>query len=474
MNTRKDVLFINLPSAFTAYAGSKLHAGLQIYPLLSFAMLAAVLREKGARVSILDLGLDASFDKLDATLEETKPEIVGITATTPLFFEASELSRRVRKKLGAGVKIILGGPHATALPEECLLSSEFDIVVYCEGEETIAEIWDKKNLSEIKGIYYKKDGKIFSTGDRGVIENLDSLPMPALDLYAIKNYRCSRALSRESPISNYETSRGCPSRCSFCNKNISGRKYRMKSPEKVIEELKYILSLGVKELRFIDDQFNANPQHAKEVCEAIIREGLHFPWSLAAGIRVNCADVELLKLAKRAGCYQVGIGFESGDQDSLDSIDKDATIEESIECMQAVKKAGLESIGFFMLGLPADTEKSLNKTINFAIKLMPDLAKITITIPFPGTHLFEQYEKQGLIKTRDWTKYNFHNAGDVYRHPNLDFETLMKYYLLFYRKFYLNPKYISRRFVKSLLNLSIHRDIYYALQTFFPKLLPHR
>ncbi|OGS27319.1 MAG: hypothetical protein A2297_07380 [Elusimicrobia bacterium RIFOXYB2_FULL_48_7] len=474
MTDKIDALFINVPSSFNAYAGSKLHAGMQIYPLLAYANLAAVLREKGAKVRILDLGLDGTFDKLVPTLKETQPRFIGVTCTTPLFHEAAEISRVARKMFGKDVLLVIGGPHASALPEEALKESEFDIAVIGEGEIAIAEIWDGNPWSGINGIYYKENGKITATPQRDLIKDLDSLPMPALDLYDTQYYMCSKSFSRESPVTNLETSRGCPAKCSFCNKNISGRKYRVKSARRVVDEIKMMLKLGYKEMRVIDDQFCADKKHARETCELILKENLKFPWSLAAGIRVNNADLELFKLAKKAGCYQMGIGFESGDQASLDSIDKDIKLEQSIRCMEIVKKAGIESIGFFMFGLPADTEESMNKTIKFAKRLMPDLAKVTITMPFPGTKLFDQYEKAGAIKTRDWRMYNFHRAGDIYTHPHLSFETMTKYYNRFYREFYLSPRYLANRLVKSIARFRVHRDFYYFLQTFFPKLMPHK
>ncbi|OGS22575.1 MAG: hypothetical protein A2252_03080 [Elusimicrobia bacterium RIFOXYA2_FULL_39_19] len=474
MPKNNSALFINVPSAFNAYAGSKLHAGIQIYPLLAYANLAAVLRQKGAEVKILDLGIYGTFYKLIPTIQEFKPGFIGVTCTTPLFHEAAEISRIARKLLGKDVLLVIGGPHASAIPEEALKESEFDIAVIGEGEVTLSEIWDGKSFEQIAGISYKKDGNVYSNSARETIKNMDDLPLPALDLYDVSRYMCSKSMSRKSPVTNMETSRGCPAKCSFCNKNISGRRYRIKSAQRVLEEIKLTLQLGYKEIRVIDDQFCADKKHAREICELILKNNLKFPWSLAAGIRVNNADLELLKLAKRAGCYQVGIGFESGDQKSLDSIDKDITLEQSVRCMEIVKKAGIESIGFFMFGLPADTEESLNKTIKFATKLLPDLAKVTITMPFPGTKLFDQYEKANAIKTRDWKKYNFHRAGDVYTHPNLSFETMEKYYNIFYRKFYFNPRYIIRRFFRSLFRMSIHRDIYYFLQTFFPKYIPHK
>ena len=136
--------------------------------------------------------------------------------------------------------------------------------------------------------------------------------------------------------------------------------------------------------------------------------------------------------------------------------------------MEMVKKAGLESVGFFMLGLPADTEESLKKTIDFAVKMMPTYAKCTVTLPLPGTRMFDQYEKEGRIKTRDWSQYNFHKVGDVYKHPNLSAETLKRYYNLFYRRFYFNPRYLKMRIIKSIRDKTFLRDVYYGLKTFLP------
>jgi radical SAM superfamily enzyme YgiQ (UPF0313 family) len=239
-----------------------------------------------------------------------------------------------------------------------------------------------------------------------------------------------------------------------------------------VDEMKYMLRMGAGEIRIIDDQFATDIERAKLICEKIIQAGLKFPWNLGNGVRVDRVDEEFLRLAKRAGCYQVGVGFESGDQASLNGINKGIKLEESVRCMELIRKVGLESVGFFMLGLPDDTEESLKKTVNLALRLMPDYAKVTITIPFPGTMLFDQYEKQGLIKSWDWTQYNLHRAGDIYEHPHLSYETMKHYYDMFYWRYYLHPRFLARRIVKSYSEGTLMRDVYYGLQTFFPGLFP--
>ncbi len=446
---------------------------MQNYPLLSLASLAAAGRAKGFNVAVLDLGIEEKpWELLEQKLKEFSPSFVGTTGTTPLFPEVAEMSRFIRERTGRETKLLLGGPHATALPEESLRQSEFDIIVFGEGEETLLEILEGKKLSEIKGVYYKEGDKILSTPPRPMIENLDSLPFPALDMFDIKRYKCPPVLNRESPMINFMTSRGCVYGCTFCNKNIFGRKFRVWSVDYILEEMEYCLRLGIRELRFVDDQFTTDMPRAKTICELIVKKGLKFPWTLAAGLRVDCIDEEFLELAKRAGLYQIALGFESGDQASLDSINKGIKLEQSMRAMELIKKVGgFETVGFFMFGLPADTEESLKKTTEFALKLMPDMAKVTITIPFPGTKLFDWYNERGLIKSRDWTLYKLHGSGDIYTHPNLTHETMEQYYDEFYRKFYLNPRYLSRRVILSLKKGMFWSDVVAGLRTFFPKIL---
>ena len=463
-----DFLFINSPNAFAQYIGSKLNSAVLTYPLLSFASLAAVLREKGARVAILDLGIVGNDNGIEQVLKELKPKYVGFTATTPLFPKIAELGSKIRRILEDRVTLLLGGPHATALPEESLKSSEFDILVFGEGEETVVDIWEGKELGDINGIYYKENGKIIKTARRKPIADLDQLPFVAVDLFDSENYHGAKALSKAMPNFQYESSRGCNGVCTFCNKNIFGYKFRPKSPERVVEEIEFILSNGYKEIRFVDDQFNSDIDRGIKICELIIRKGLKFPWSLASGMRVDTVNEEFFRIARRAGCYQIGVGFESGTQTGLDSISKNITIEQSRKCMAMMKNEGIEVLGFFILGLPNDTEESMEETIKFAVKLKPDFAKATILMPFPGTRLFNQYERKGLIKTRNWEKYNFHQIRDVYRHPILDFATLDHYYEKFFWRFYLHPYYIGRKLLSSYKSKTIKDNFISGLQTFFP------
>lgn len=468
----RKILFVNAPSCFTAYSGTKTNAVLQRYPLLGHAILAAVARQLGNKVDVLDLGIIENWQEaLVSELQQYKPNIICMSSMTPLFNEVAEVSFFIRKHVGKDVTMILGGPHPTALPEESLRESAFDIVVISEGEKAFEAILNGTPLKKIPGVYYKDGENICSTPGHSYVEDLDTIPYPAYDLYDLSKYKMPKIVAKKSPMAVYMASRGCAFNCSFCDKNIFGRKMRYKSPGIVVDQIKYLLKLGFKEVRFNDDLFTTNIERAKTICERIIHSNLKFQWQLSSGVRVDRVDLEFLKLAKRAGCYSMGVGFEAADQKALDSANKKIKVAQSYKAEELFKKAKMDYVGFFMLGLPSDTEETLKKTIKFATELDCTFAKVTVTVPFPGTSLFREYEAKGLIKSRDWSKYNFHSIKEIYQHPNLNMETLSKYYNKFYHVYYLRPSYIIKTFFRAIREGTIFHYILYAAQTLFPKFL---
>ncbi|MDD4894169.1 MAG: radical SAM protein [Candidatus Omnitrophica bacterium] len=437
-------------------------------PIRSLAVLAASLKKEGHEVKILDLSISNNPDgELVRHLAEYSPEYAGITFTTPLFPEALKLSRRI-KEISPCTRIVAGGVHATSLPEETLLNSEIDIVVSGEGDITFPELVSGRELKTIKGIYFREGGSIVSTPRRERIGSLDELPFPDWSLFDLKKYRSSRICSRQNPVGPLTTSRGCVYECSFCNKNIFGREFRVKSPARVIEEIKYMLSCGFKEIHIWDDQFTTDLERAKEICRLIKANKLHFPWNIWAGVRVDSVDMEFLRMAKDTGCYAISYGPESGDEKILGQMHKNITLAQSRNAFRMAKDAGLETVAFFMFGMPAETINSMEETINFAIELSPEYAKVTLALPFPSTALLEELDREGRIKSKDWGKYNFHDTEEVWEHPNLSWKVLNRYYRKFYRKFYLRLSYILPRLKRSIKERNIFFDIYYAFRTFFP------
>lgn len=464
--TNKKVLLIDPPGTSRVYSTSKIKAATPVVPSISLATLAGALLQEGYKdVRILDLNLsDDPEAELKRVTETYKPNFVGITFVTPLFALASQICERI-KKIHSDIIVIGGGVHSTTLPKETLEKSQLDLVVIGEGENTLVELISGKNWEEINGIAYKKEGRIFINSPRPLIENLDDLPFPAWHLYDIPKYFSSYLNSRKNPVGPIETSRGCTFGCCFCNKTIFGRRFRAKSAPRVIEEIERMLRLGFKELHIWDDNFSTDMDRAKLICDLIIKKGLKFPWNIFNGLRVDRIDEELAFKLKRAGCYRTSLGIESGNQDVLNTIGKNITLDKVRHAAKLLKKAKIERLGFFILGLPGETETTMQDTINFAKELKLDFAKTGIVSPFPGTPLYEKWEKEGRILSHNWSEYIFHATGKLaYKHPNLSPETIWKYYNKFYRKLYLNPHFILNRLIKGVKTGRIFLDIYYFLK----------
>jgi anaerobic magnesium-protoporphyrin IX monomethyl ester cyclase len=465
----KKTLLIIPSGAVKVYSQSKIKAAVSEIPYISQAMLGAMLHQEGLPVKVLDLSTTQEDNQtlINNTIKEFQPTHVGVTFTTPLVHEANSIAKQI-KAIDGNIILIAGGVHPTCRPSEVLEESKFEVCVIGEGDETIVDIVksSREEYSEIKGIAYKdKNSEITQTVSRPLMENLDLLPFAKWDLYDLSKYKSSPLTSRASPVGAIETSRGCVFACTYCNKKTFSRRFRMKSANRVVDEMEYMLKSGFKEIHIWDDMFTTNLARAKDICDEIVRRKLKFPWCLACGIRVDIVDEEFLKKAKDAGCYSVYFGIESGDDQVLKDIDKRITTAQVRNAVKLAKKVGLETTGFFMVGLPADTKETLEKTIKFARSLPLDYAKCTILVPYPETKIYEQWEEKGFIISRDWSKYNFHTASKVYKHPNISWETLDKYYHKFYRRFYFNPKYIFRKLRQDIRTGRLGITLRYAIKT---------
>lgn len=454
------VLLINSPQE-RFYTNTKIKGGTPYSAPLNLAVLAGSLIHKGHTVKILDLNIYPNYQIIAKTLNEFLPDFVGITFTTPLFEEAKRITTLI-KSIDNKIPIIGGGAHTTALPYETLSTSDgLDVAVIGEGDFTLPAIVEGEKPA---GIAYRNNGEIIVRKREKYIENLDNLSFPAWELFDLAPYRTTPLLTRANPSGWIETSRGCPYDCGYCTKNIFGRKFRAKSVERILDELSYMLKIGFREIHIADDNFTTDMGRAKRICEKILQKGLKFPWATLTGIRIDRVDKELLNLMHKAGCYRVCFGIESGNQEILDKIGKKITLLQIETVVKDAKEAGLEVFGFFMLALPGETENSMRDTINFAKKLPLDMAKVSITIPLPGTPLFDELDKNNAIKTREWGKYNFYvPASVVYKHPTLEWDTVEKYFNMFYREFYLRPGFI----VKYIRENLIRKDILDIIKIFF-------
>jgi anaerobic magnesium-protoporphyrin IX monomethyl ester cyclase len=463
------VLLIN-PSYQGCYAGVKASIVDPIFPTLALATTAAAAEQRGHRVEILDLS-HRPYDpeEIRARLRARSPDIVGITATTPLMNQLRDISLMV-KDLSGSIRVVGGGPHPSALPRETLLESHLDAVVVGEGDVSFGELCDGAELRDIAGLVLRDGDATRATPSRAPIDDLDTLPIPAWHLYPLDSYRqhFSRLFARRVPMVTAEFSRGCVFSCDFCSSKVtlSGR-HRKKSPERCAEEVRRMQRLGIREFQLADDVFTLDRRWAAQVADAIAATGVDMPWTCTNGIRVESADEGLFRALRRAGCYRVAFGLESGSDEVLRAFGKGgrASVEQAVRAVRAAREAGVESFGFFMLGLSADTERTMQETIDFARALPVDMLKFSRCVAFPGSAMFRDYRSRGLIRSFNWDDYHIYSADRLFDHPGLDEEVIVRYMSRAYRQAILfNPGFVFRRLVRGLRTGELLWDAYYLFR----------
>lgn len=422
---------------------------------LGLGYLAAVLERAGHQVQIYDAVVED--EPLEDILERGQFEVVGITSTTPLINEAWEAARQAK---AYGAVTILGGPHPTLMPDESLQHPEVDLVVRGEGEDAIIEIvanlpsrrFERATWSRIAGLSFRdENGQIVHNPPRPLRRDLDSLPFPAHHLFKIERYTnlqpLTDGLDPKARAYTIITSRGCPYHCIYCSKAITGRTWRPRSPENVVAEWRWLVrDLRATEIGVTDDTMTLDLERAKTICRMLIAEGLNtVPWITIHGINARHTDEELLRLMKQAGCKRVGFGVESGNQRVLDSIKKQQTVDDVRRAFANARKAGLETMGFFIFGLPADTEESMEDTIRLALELDPELANFMIAAPFPGTEMYDLVLREGRLFSHDWRDFAIHDEKARFEIGDLTAELVERKWHEAYRRFYLRPSRIWRR-----------------------------
>ena len=467
-------LLIN-PSYRPSYGGAKAGIVNPIHPTLGLATIAAVGMERGHEMSILDLSWrDYDHAFVAAKVREIKPDIVGITATTPLMNQLRDISVLVKdlaQELDKEITVVAGGSHPTALPAETLRESMCDVVCIGEADYTFAEICDGNRFADIRGICYWDDGQPTLTALRPPIGNLNDLPMPAWELYDVADYsKASRLIARRPPVTMAEFSRGCVFKCDFCASKVTmALGYRKKSPERCAAEVKRMYELGFREFLLADDIFTSDNKWATAVCEAIAASDVDMAWSCTNGIRVESANENLFRALCKSGCYRVSFGFETGNDQVLKKFGKGgrATIEQGRIAVRQARAAGIDTSGFFLLGLSPDTEETMMDTIEYARSLPLDMAKFGVTIAFPGTPMFNEYCAMGLIRSFDWDEYFIYTSEPLFSHKHLTYETIRKYMDIAYKRAILfNPGFVFRRIRRGIRTGEFFWDLYYSFKFF--------
>lgn len=380
-------------------------------PPLGLAFIAAVLEKAGLEVKVLDyVVFPYSQAALAAEIEIFKPAIIGLTAVTMTFDNAIAVVKDA-KAADPGITTVMGGPHVTFRAEKTLSEHpELDVIVLGEGEETIVDLVHtlekRTEWRAILGLAYREGPKIIHTGQKPPGIDIDTLPLPARHLLPLGRYRALNL-----PIS-MTTSRGCPFKCIFCvGRKMVGAKVRYRDPVKVVDEMESLAAYGFNQINLADDLFTANAGHCTAVCDEIRKRGLTVNWTSFA--RVDTVSLTVLEKMKAAGCTAVSFGVETGSPAILKTIRKGITLDQVIAAVNLCTRAGLQPYASFILGLPGETEQTLQETLAFGEQLeeLGVSYGFHLLAPFPGTEIREHCDDYGIrITTDDWSRYHANRA----------------------------------------------------------------
>jgi magnesium-protoporphyrin IX monomethyl ester (oxidative) cyclase len=415
------ILLVNPPQTF--YPGSEPPAG--NLPL-GLMYIAATLSKAGYQTEILDaFMIDASFQKNGETLNvgmpfemikqeisSRKPDILGVAGPFTCQIENSVKVSDLAKQVDPDILTVVGGPHVTAVPKGFLEEAKsVDIAVTGEGEYTMPEIAryfeGKRLLNEILGIAYRNDGEVKTNPSRHFIKNLDELPYPAYDLVEMERYLSPKKIGyrsfRNRAISMI-TSRGCPFSCCFCSVHLHmGRGFRAHSASYVLNHIQYVVEkFNVKNIFFEDDNLTLDVARFEAICDGLIQKKVRIGWETPNGVRADCLNMNLLQKMKKSGCQSVFFGVESGDQQVLDNvICKSLDLNRVVEVAKICKEIDLKTGAFYIIGFPGETKESMQKTVDFALKLKRDFdvgMHLFFATPLYGTRLYEECKSKGYIQ----------------------------------------------------------------------------
>lgn len=385
-----------------------------LMPSLGVGYIASSLEQEEHEVHIIDAHVEnLPWRRLEGMLKKISPSVVGFSFTTENRFEAFRLIEQVKKAFPQ-VTTIAGGPHVTPTATDTLKNiSALDLIVRGEGEATMVELGrcleEGKDYGEVLGLSYRRNGEVKNNPRRHFIENLDSIPFPAWHLMPWYKYNFILEVPEKGKVkhANLITSRGCPFSCNFCaTQNSWGRRFRARSPENVLREIRQLVdNYGVKGIWFFDDTFTTNRQRVWDICQGLIEAKLDLSWFCE--IRVDTVDKELLQKMKESGCYCVAFGVESGSQRILDEvIGKKISLQQVREVTRWCYELGIKTNPFFIFSHPEETEEDIEQTMEM-MRNWPAHSDISLSLLhiYPGTRLEAAAKEKGLLPADfSWAK----------------------------------------------------------------------
>jgi len=412
---------------------------------LGISYMTAVLEQNGYEVDVVDCQVSRTSQKeLEDKFRSLNPDIVGTTAATVTYFPALRILKAAKAALPNCVTII-GGPHVTVLDERTFTeSSDVDIVVRGEGEQTMLQLAGLvsegkiRNLSEVAGITFKKNGQVHRTPNRPFLENIDALPYPAHKHFDVSRYRINGKLYM--PII---TSRGCPFNCAFClASEMCGKGFRARRPSKVVDELEWLRdTFGAGAFAFYDDTFTFDLKRAIAICDEMKARKFDLPWDCRT--RVDKVSKELFTKLRSTNCQLIHFGVESGSQQMLNTMRKGTTVEQNANAIKLAKESDVLVAISLVIGYPGETPEMLQQTIDFIHETKPDYVYMCEAVPYPGTRLYDYVKELGLELSENWNQY--HEQTQVFKNTVLPLEKLEQAKKALYDSFFTPTYYLRKR-----------------------------
>lgn len=427
------------------------NAGGEQIPLGVF-YLSAYLKNYGYDTKVLDAEAEEYTEDIVVKLiSDFGADIVGISSTTVAFFRALNVAKLIKMEK-QNIPIVLGGPHISSNVNHAMSFKCFDFGILHEGEQTLLELvqkLDRKKMIDffdIQGLAHRDRGEVIVNNTREYIKDLDTLPFPDYSqIDDISLYAPAAFNYKTLPVINIITSRGCPYECTFCDRNTFGRNIRFRSAKNVFEEIKYLYdNYQVREIAFVDDTFLLKKQRIFDLFRLLDVAGIKIVWSCMS--RINAVDYNFLSFIKSKGCWSISFGIESGNQKILKLIKKAIDLKSTREVISMCYKLGIKTKGFFIVGHPSETLKTIKETRDFALSVKLNDIVCTINTPIPGSPQYKDLDKYGDCERSDWSKFNYWNP--VFVPFGLTKDVLLREHKKFYRSFYLRPRILLEYFFR--------------------------
>ncbi len=483
MKEKTKILLINPPITGSLSAGI-----FTIKVPLGLAYIAAYLEKQGHKPEILDcmtyykeiekqkdesyrIGL--SEEEIIKKIRDFNPDIVGISCSFSIYEKDSTRIAKLVKQNSKAL-VVFGGAHSSANPYSVLKNKEVDMIVKGEGEIVFSEIaknYKNKNKNSIPGtIIRKRNNKMKINKPAGYIKNLDEIPFPARHLLPMEkylNHPHNSIANMRKFTTEVITSRGCPFNCIFCSiHTVWGRKWRARSAKNVVDELEHLHEkYGIKEFRFFDDNMTWDKKRIIEICDEIIKRKLDIKWDTPNGVAIATLNEEVLRKMKRAGYYKIVMGIESGSENTLKFMRKPVSLKHAKKIIELCNKIGIWTWSTFVIGFPDETKEDIQKTIDFAKKSGLNFATFYIAQPYPGTEMYDIYEKKGLLKggiksgsSVTSTKYdtNQFSAKELDELQKKAYSDFIKHRIISY----LNPIKFYREFLNRIKNFEDLKNVF--------------